>query len=249
MQAAAKTHIGLVRQLNEDGYAVQADLEPFGVAVIADGMGGHLAGEVASSLAVETAIGHITAHQQDLAYDRSDLLVEAMQKANGVVYQHATSSEGLSGMGTTLIVTMFDGEQLYLGHIGDSRGYLYQAGELTQLTDDHTLVHELYKNGQITAEEASQHPQRNIVTRAVGTDERVQADLLHKQWGHGDILLLCSDGLTNMVSVEKMQDILQGEAELTAKVDQLVELALQAGGHDNITVVAVQNESERGGDR
>jgi len=248
MQYAAKTHIGLVRQLNEDGYAVEADLQPFGVAVVADGMGGHLAGEVASSLAVETFVGHIKATGGTDA-DPSDELMEGMQRANRVVYERSSSSEGLSGMGTTLVATLFDESQVFLGHIGDSRGYLYQDGSLRQLTDDHTLVNELFKNGQITAEEASHHPQRNIVTRAVGTDEKVQADLMRLQWSQGDILLLCSDGLTNMVTQEQLTQILASDLPLTAKVDTLVDKALAAGGFDNITVVAVQNESERGGAR
>lgn len=246
MQTAAKTHIGLVRQLNEDGYAVHADLQPFGAAVIADGMGGHLAGEVASSLAVETVINHIKDNQNDQT-DRSDLLIEAMQHANRIVHNRATSSEGLSGMGTTLVAAMFNGDEVYIGHIGDSRAYLWQQEGLRQLTDDHTLVNELYKNGQITAEEATHHPQRNIVTRAVGTDEQVQADLIHTEWREGDILLLCSDGLTNLVTSEQITDILQQDLPLTAKIDTLIDQALKAGGYDNITAVAVQNESERGG--
>ncbi|MCX7568426.1 Stp1/IreP family PP2C-type Ser/Thr phosphatase [Tumebacillus sp. DT12] len=248
MQYAAKTHIGLVRQLNEDGYAIEADLRPFGVAVVADGMGGHLAGEVASSLAVETFVGHIKAAGATDA-DPSDELMEGMQRANRVVYERSSSSDGLSGMGTTLVATLFDESQVFLGHIGDSRGYLYQAGMLRQLTDDHTLVNELFKNGQITAEEASHHPQRNIVTRAVGTDEKVQADLMRLQWSKGDILLLCSDGLTNMVKQDQLAEILAADLPLATKVDTLIDKALAAGGYDNITVVAVQNESERGGAR
>jgi serine/threonine protein phosphatase PrpC len=245
MQYAAKTHVGLVRQLNEDGYALAGDLEPYGVAVIADGMGGHLAGEVASSLAVETVVKHIKEHVVPVA-DPSDLLIEAMNLANRVVYERAKRSEGLSGMGTTLVASLFNHDHIYVGHIGDSRGYLYQGGELKQLTDDHTLVNELYKSGQITAEEASHHPQRNIVTRAVGTDSHVAADLAHLTWSEGDILLLCSDGLTNMVPGEQILAVLREEGTLSDKVDDLINRALAAGGHDNITVVAVQNEAERG---
>jgi PPM family protein phosphatase len=244
MHYAAKTHIGLVRQLNEDGYAVHAHLAPFGVAVVADGMGGHLAGEVASSLAVETFVAHMQGAKGE--HDPSDLLIDGMQRCNRAVYERAHSSEGLSGMGTTLVASLFDDEQIFLGHIGDSRAYLYQGGELRQLTDDHTLVNELYKNGQITAEEAIHHPQRNIVTRAVGTDEQVQADLLHMEWRADNILLICSDGLTNMVQPERIQEVLQAELSLEAKIDTLIDDALAAGGHDNITVVAVQNQSERG---
>jgi len=245
MHYAAKTHVGLVRQLNEDGFATVVDQQPYGVAVVADGMGGHLAGEVASSLAVEAVVQHIQ-EQADVETDPSDLLVGAIQAANRVVYDRASSSDGLSGMGTTLVASLFTSAHVYLCHIGDSRAYLLQDGQLKQLTDDHTLVNELFKSGQITAEEAIHHPQRNIVTRAVGTEALVAADLSHQEWSEGDILLLCSDGLTNMVEREQMQAIVAGEATLEAKIDQLIAEALKAGGHDNITVVAIQNSSERG---
>ncbi|TCP52457.1 protein phosphatase [Tumebacillus sp. BK434] len=247
MLYAARTHIGLVRQLNEDCYAVAADLTPFGVAVLADGMGGHLAGEVASSLAIETLLTHIKEAPQDPeSYDASDLLIDAMQHANRAVHEHAATSKDFSGMGTTLVAALVSPGEIFLGHIGDSRAYLWQAGELIQLTDDHTLVYELYKNGQITEEEANVHPQRNIVLRAVGTDESVQADLYHRTWAAGDILLLCSDGLTDMVNREAMVEVMAGDSALETKVDALINGALAAGGHDNITVVAVLNLSGRG---
>lgn len=247
MQYAARTHIGLVRQLNEDSYAVEAGLRPYGVAVVADGMGGHLAGEVASSLAIETVLTQLKNSSFEAeTNDVSDLLVDAMQVANRIVHERASTSSGLSGMGTTLVVALFDEQEFYLGHIGDSRAYLFQQGELVQLTDDHTLVNELFKNGQLTEEEASAHPQRNIVTRAVGTDETVQADLHHRTWTEGDILLICSDGLTNMVRSDDLSDILSGSDRLEAKVDALIDRALAAGGHDNITAVALHNLSERG---
>ncbi|MGZ4031477.1 MAG: Stp1/IreP family PP2C-type Ser/Thr phosphatase, partial [Tumebacillaceae bacterium] len=245
MQYAAKTHVGLVRQLNEDVYTVDTQLEPYGVAVVADGMGGHLAGEVASALALETVLTQFK-EQAANEEDPADLVVAAMQSANRAVHERANSSERLNGMGTTLVACLFDEQHIYLGHIGDSRGYLYQAGNLRQLTDDHTLVNELYKSGQITAEEAQHHPQRNIVTRAVGTDSKVQADLLHMEWSAGDILLLCSDGLTDMVDQKRLSAIVSGDQTLDAKVDALIDAALASGGHDNITVVAVQNQSERG---
>ena len=245
MLYAAKTHVGLVRQLNEDSYALVTDHEQFGVAVVADGMGGHLAGEVASALAIQAVVTHVK-ETSDRDDDPSDRLMGAIQRANQIVYERANSSDGLNGMGTTLISTLFNGQHIYLGHIGDSRAYLFQAGELRQLTDDHTLVNELFKNGQITAEEAIHHPQRNIVTRAVGTDQHVSADLLQLEWAEGDILLICSDGLSNMVELSEMQEILQRDEALESKADRLVQQALAAGGHDNITVVMVQNESERG---
>ncbi|ASS77215.1 serine/threonine protein phosphatase [Tumebacillus algifaecis] len=247
MHYAARTHIGLVRQINEDSYAVDAELTPFGVAVVADGMGGHLAGEVASSLAIETVVSHINeALRGAESYDASDLIVDAMQLANRVVFERASTSEGLSGMGTTLVTALLNSEEIYLGHIGDSRAYLFADGELLQLTDDHTLVNELYKNGQLTAEEACVHPQRNIVTRSVGSFETVQADLYHRTWGEGNILLICSDGLTNMVKEEAMIQIFAADLSLEAMVDAMIDQALAAGGHDNITVVAVQNRAERG---
>jgi len=245
MQYAAKTHVGLVRQLNEDSYATVMDRKPYGIAVVADGMGGHLAGEVASSLAIEAVVKHLQEHVAE-GQDPSDQLVDAIQAANRVVFERASSSEGLSGMGTTVVAALFDAAHIYLCHIGDSRAYLLHAGALRQLTDDHTLVHELFKSGQITAEEAIHHPQRNIVTRAVGTDISVAADLSHWEWGQGDILLICSDGLTNMVEQEQMAAVLNSGESIEAKVDSLIQGALAAGGHDNITVVAIHNQGERG---
>lgn len=246
MLVAAKTHVGLVRPLNEDAYAVEIDRLPHGVAIVADGMGGHLAGEVASALAVEAVLKQISESAELEPREPQDLLVAAVKEANRVVFERASSTDGLNGMGTTLIVTLFDAERIYLGHIGDSRAYLLQNGDLRQVTDDHTLVHELYKNGQITLEEALHHPQRNIVTRAVGTDERVQPDLVQLEWGEGDILLLCSDGLTNMVEESLLSDILRADVSLSAKVDALLDKAILAGGHDNITTVLVQNQADRG---
>ncbi|KEO81952.1 Stp1/IreP family PP2C-type Ser/Thr phosphatase [Tumebacillus flagellatus] len=246
MLVAAKTHVGLVRQLNEDSYAVVAHQQPHGVAVVADGMGGHLAGEVASALAVEAVLKRLTENTESEPLEPQDSLVAAIKDANQAVHERALSQQGLNGMGTTLIVTLFDQEQIHLGHIGDSRAYLLQSGDLRQVTDDHTLVNELYKNGQITLDEAMNHPQRNIVTRAVGTDERVQPDLLQLEWNEGDILMICSDGLTNMVEERLLSDILRAEVPLSAKVDVLIEKAIVSGGHDNITVVLVQNQAERG---
>ena len=248
MRYAAKTHVGLVRQLNEDSYALVTDLAQFGVAILADGMGGHLAGEVASSLAIQAVVTHMKESSDDEANPR-ERLTGAIRRANDTVFQRANSSEELNGMGTTLISALFDEKQIYLGHIGDSRAYLYeaQAGELRQLTEDHTLVNELFKNGLITDAEKAHHPQRNIVTRGVGTDSHVEADLLQLEWADGDILLICSDGLTDMVvQPAKLQEVLQSAETLETKADALVQQALDAGGHDNITVVMVQNESERG---
>lgn len=255
MEQAAVTHIGLVRQVNEDGYALLLDTKPFCVVMVADGMGGHLAGEVASAVAIEEVENELRQRMKEgIPEDASplELVREAIQVANQAVYRRASSTPGCSGMGTTIVVALYDKSNIWLGFIGDSRAYLITDQQIYQLTDDHSLVNELLKRGQITEEEANHHPQRNILTRSLGTDLYVQVDTLHTPWQKDHILLLCSDGLTNLIREEEIADILRGEGAIEGKLQQLVKLALQKGGNDNITVVAVRNtgeEEERGDGR
>ncbi|GIM47532.1 protein phosphatase [Collibacillus ludicampi] len=247
MEQAAMTHIGLVRQVNEDGYALLLDTHPYRVVMVADGMGGHRAGEVASSVAIEEVESELRQRMKEgIPEDVSplELVTEAIQIANQAVYRRASSTPGCSGMGTTIVVALYDRKEVWLGFIGDSRAYLINKESIRQLTDDHSLVNELVKSGQITAEEANNHPQRNILTRSLGTDLYVQVDTLHTPWVKDDILLLCSDGLTNLISEEIIADVLRGEGTMESKLQQLVNLALQKGGNDNITVVAVRNTDE-----
>jgi protein phosphatase len=246
MEHAAKTHIGLVRRINEDEYSLLTDLGTFRVAIVADGMGGALAGEIASSIAVEVVSRELRSRLagksiEEVSYDLSDFLVEAILKANEEIFQRGNSASSMSGMGTTIVVSVVTEDNVTMAFIGDSRGYLIGRDYIKQLTDDHSLVNELYKHGQLTEEEVTSHPQRNIITRAVGTEGAVQVDLISTSWQTGQIVLLCTDGLTDLVSNEEIMQIVNEEGTLPEKVDKLIQKALDGGGNDNITVVALQN--------
>ncbi|MEO3947532.1 Stp1/IreP family PP2C-type Ser/Thr phosphatase [Gorillibacterium sp. CAU 1737] len=243
MKTASRTDIGNVRVVNEDRALVVPELQGFTLAIVADGMGGHQAGDTASQLAVELI------HQQllDIGEDETrvsyeERLHEAIVAANSRIYEMARTQEQFNGMGTTVVLALADKSGLLVAHIGDSRAYLYQDGQLSQLTEDHSLVYELVRSGQLTKEEAEKHPRRNVLIRALGTDRTVDVDIRYYPWKPGDIALLCSDGLSGMVSGPKIAELLAGgPRDLEKTADALVELALAEGGDDNITVVLLEN--------
>jgi protein phosphatase len=232
---AARTDTGRARSANEDSYWVHSPL-----FVLADGMGGAQAGEVAS----QTAVGVFSAHGglPDGPGTYEERLAELVAQANGRVYSQAQSDDQFAGMGTTLTVAYVGEDDLAIAHVGDSRFYVLRDGELEQLTDDHSLVGELVRRGQISAEEAEDHPQRSIITRALGIEGEVTVD--HFSWPvrDGDVFLLCSDGLTGMVSDAGVAEILAGAPSLAVAAQQLVAAANEAGGRDNITVILFRVE-------
>jgi serine/threonine protein phosphatase PrpC len=232
---AARTDTGRARSANEDSYWVHSPL-----FVLADGMGGAQAGEVAS----QTAVGVFSAQggMPDGPGTYEERLASLVAQANGRVYSQAQSDDQFAGMGTTLTVAYVGEDDLAIAHVGDSRFYVLRDGELTQLTDDHSLVGELVRRGQISAEEAEDHPQRSIITRALGIEGEVVVD--HFSWPvrDGDLFLLCSDGLTGMVSDAGVAEILAGAPSLAVAAQQLVAAANEAGGRDNITVVLFRVE-------
>ena len=237
MLVSAKSHIGLVRPVNEDNYAALIP-ELF---VVADGMGGHVAGEIASKLAIDTLISNINLSS---SFDNPfSLLKQGIIEANHVVFRESQSDPRYSGMGTTLTAVWVKGKSVYCGHVGDSRLYLFRQGVLCQLTKDHSLVWELARAGTISLEEARTHPQRNILTRAVGAAESVQIDFEYLEWAEGDILMLCTDGLTNMLDDQQLCTILAGSNSLDTRLTELIEAANSAGGFDNITVILLQHEA------
>jgi protein phosphatase len=251
---ANRSDVGRIRQINEDRSWVGQLDNGITLAIVADGMGGHQAGDVASQLAVNTFRDMLekSASKADLSMQEGKMLIrQALVMANDVVYDMASRNEQYYNMGTTIVAALYKERQLIIGHIGDSRAYLITADGIAQLTEDHTLVNELVKSGQISSEEAAHHPRRNVITRAVGTDAHVEVDIYTAALTDNDILLLCSDGLTNMVSDELMlQTVCEDGLELDGKADRLIQLALQAGGDDNITVVLLQeaDAAYRGGD-
>jgi PPM family protein phosphatase len=227
------THVGRVRTVNEDNYIARDDV---GLWAVADGMGGHRGGEVASAIAGE-ALGRSFA-------DRTvDGLIEAIEQANEAVYQTGSSDPDLSGMGTTVValavVDEHGDEVLAVANVGDSRVYRYSVGDLEQLTDDHSLVAELVREGSLSPEEAAVHPQRNIVTRVLGVNERVPVDTITVEPVAGDRYLLCSDGLFNEVPEPRISAVLHRVDDPAEAADELVRLAVEGGGRDNVTVVVV----------
>lgn len=237
-----KSHVGCVRQLNEDYYACTIDMHGRVLAIVADGMGGHQAGDIASRMAVERILQELRDLKADLdREDARELLMNAVLVTNEAIFQYASEHVECNGMGTTVIVTLIDEQGGVFAHVGDSRFYHVARTGVVQLTEDHTLVQELIKNGQITAEQASTHPQRNVIMRAVGTEKDVRVDLGEFQWDQGDVLLLCSDGLSNKVSKAQIETIIDSKLPLQEQVDAMVKHALDAGGEDNVTLVAVRN--------
>ncbi len=231
MKAYYKSHVGLVREQNEDTVLVD---EQQGIFILADGMGGHNAGEVASLLAAETLRDAL---QRQTA--SADLLRLAFRRANRAVFERQLGEESLSGMGTTLTALWEEGDHVLLGHVGDSRAYLYAGGRLRQISEDHSYVADLVRAGAITEEEAFHHPRRNVITRAVGTDESVRADVVEILKAPGEKWLLCSDGLTDLVRDPEIAEILAQFSGQEA-VEQLVDKALLYGGKDNVSVLLVE---------
>ncbi|HEX2050769.1 MAG TPA: Stp1/IreP family PP2C-type Ser/Thr phosphatase [Actinomycetota bacterium] len=234
----ARTDVGQVRDGNEDSYLLDEPL-----FAVADGMGGHLAGDVASSLAVDV----IREGAGEQRVSDGDALAALVRNANARIYEKAQADASLRGMGTTCTLLLVRDDHAELAHVGDSRAYLFRAGELSQLTEDHTLVERMVREGRLSKDEAQHHPQRSIITRALGVDATVDVDVLSVELSEGDRLLLCSDGLTSMIDTGAIARILSDEADPQAAADRLVEEANGAGGEDNITVVVVDMTTAAGG--
>lgn len=231
MKAYFRSHVGLVREQNED--TVLTD-EQNGLYILADGMGGHQAGEVASLMAA-TILRDALAGQEPSV----DKLMRGFRRANDAVYEQSLSDSQYSGMGTTMTALWDDGDYLLLGHVGDSRAYVFEDGQLHQVSVDHSVVGEMVRSGAITEAQARTHPYRNVITRAVGTEESIRTDVMELPKLAGAKWLLCSDGLTDMVEDAEIADTLRTHAA-EAAVDRLIELALLHGGKDNVSVLLLE---------
>jgi protein phosphatase len=232
-EEAVRTDTGRQRNANEDSFFTKAPL-----FVVADGMGGAQAGEVASKAAAESFATDLPAAPPER------VLEETIEGANRTIHELARKDPGLAGMGTTTTAAIVDleAEEVAIGHVGDSRAYRFRAGRFEQLTRDHSLVEEMRRKGQLTDEQAEDHPQRSIITRALGPEPEVQVDLQTVPAQDGDVFLICSDGLTTMLDDESIARILGRATSLEAAVRALVDEANRAGGRDNITVVAFRLE-------
>ncbi|CAI6263265.1 protein-serine/threonine phosphatase PrpC [Bacillus subtilis] len=242
MLTALKTDTGKIRQHNEDDAGIFKGKDEFVLAVVADGMGGHLAGDVASKMAVK-AMGEKWNEAETIPTAPSDCekwLIEQILSVNSKIYDHAQAHEECQGMGTTIVCALFTGKTVSVAHIGDSRCYLLQDGDFVQVTEDHSLVNELVRTGEISREDAEHHPRKNVLTKALGTDQSVSIDTRSFDIEPGDKLLLCSDGLTNKVEGTELKDILQSDSAPQEKVNLLVDKANQNGGEDNITAVLLE---------
>lgn len=238
MKVYAITDVGRVRPINEDSYYLPKEGEQF--CAVADGMGGHNAGEVASALAVETFARYMRKAEKV----NGSAISAAVERANEEVFEEARFDRSKSGMGTTFTaMSELDGS-VHIAHVGDSRAYLIRNAAIMRVTMDHTLVEELVMQGVITVREAKVHPQRNIVTRALGTSSKVEVDLIQLEIKPGDVYLLCSDGLSNHVEEKDMLLTTLSELSWEEKLKKLVGIAMHAGGSDNITAMYVTFEEE-----
>ena len=236
---AAATDVGRMRKNNEDSY-----LSSKPVAAVADGMGGHSAGEVASAIAIEelAALGSRGPWENETA--ATDDLKQAILRANRRIREMAASDRKLNGMGTTLVALLEDGDMVHVANVGDSRGYLLRQGELSQVTVDHSLVQELVDDGRLSPEDAERHPQRSVITRALGIDPEVEFDLFTYKLQVGDRLLLCSDGLSDVVEPTQIRNVLLRVRNSHQAARKLVTVANEQGGPDNITVIVVDAVDE-----
>ncbi len=231
---------GRVRGSNEDSYAANLKNRIF---LVADGMGGHAAGEIASQIAAAT-VEEVVATGIRSSTSPEEILRSAAQEANSRIYQTQRMKPEFSGMGSTLTALSFQGGRFYIAHVGDSRAYLLREGSLEQLTRDHSLVWHLFESGMLRKDELSSHPQKNLITRSIGPHPQVEVDLEQGETQVGDVFLLCSDGLTDMVPEEKIRNILSDNSKSPQQLsEELVNEANERGGQDNITVVLVRWES------
>ena len=242
MRIYSATDVGQKRKMNQDYVFVSEG--PVGnlpnLFTVADGMGGHNAGDYASSHAVRILVDEI---REDADYNPVKVIRHAIEAANTEIRNRAQEDENLRGMGTTMVVATIVDQYAYVANVGDSRLYVIQDG-IRQVTRDHSLVQEMVRMGEIKPEEARNHPDKNIITRAVGVSEKVKIDIFERQLRAGEYIILCSDGLTNMVEDSVILQILHGAGSLSDKAERLIELANKNGGKDNITVIIIEPNSD-----
>ncbi len=242
MTYGAATDIGKVRVINEDNYAV-SETGPFPYALVADGMGGHKAGEKASLMAVEAVCGELSKTlSADMDYvEAGEAARRAFIEANSSIYNYSKLHYRIMGMGTTATLAMLHSDKLITAHVGDSRAYIIDDKGITQVTRDHSYVQELVMRGEITPEQAKHHPNKNYITRAMGAEEAVKVDIGIRPY-NGETVLLCSDGLTNMIDDDEILEIINKSEGLQTAADTLIKRAIEEGGNDNITVVVLERE-------
>lgn len=243
MRVFAKTDLGKARDVNEDFYYIASKDDEIKLYILADGMGGYNGGEIASKLATASVKNYIETNFPQIEKDKEGILKligSSIEYANMIVYDKAKENAELENMGTTLEVCLIYNNKAFIGHIGDSRIYRIRQEFMRKLTTDHSYVEQLVKDGTITKEEAENHPKKNMLMKALGCTPYVEPDLMVKGFLKGDTLLMCSDGLTNMVKEEEIYECVRENIETSC--DKLVQRANEMGGYDNITVLVIQND-------
>ena len=242
IKAYAKSDIGKVREINQDSYYISDSLDEVQLYMLADGMGGCQGGEIASKLAIQSAKNYIENNFKEIEKDRESIIQlvgSSMEYANMIVYEKSKENKELEGMGTTLEICLIYNNKVFIGHVGDSRIYRIRKEFMRKLTQDHSYVQKLVKEGKITKEQAEVHPQKNMLTRALGCNAFVEPDVMVKGFLKDDILVKCSDRLTNMVKTEIIYQEASKNIEQAPK--ELVRIANENGGKDNVTVVIIKN--------
>ena len=243
VKAYAKTDIGKARDVNEDSfYITDNSFSDIQLYILADGMGGCKAGDIASKLAISTAKSYIENNIKDTPKEKESLIQlvgSSAEYANMVVYEKSKENKDFEGMGTTIEICLIYNNRAFIAHIGDSRIYRIRNGLIRQLTQDHSYVQTLVKQGTITKDEAEIHPKKNILTKALGCNAFVEPDMLVRGFQKDDILVMCSDGLSNMVTQDDIYNLVTNNFEIAPK--ELVDLAKKNGGIDNITVITIKN--------
>jgi len=234
------TDVGRVRSENQDSVYVKQIDEKTALLIVADGMGGHNGGKTASTNAIDVISKNILAgYRKDLSCEETDdLLVSSIQIANQSVYEEAFKNADLKGMGTTAVVALVSGDMLHTANVGDSRLYVYSGKKLSQVTTDHSYVESLVLKGLISKDEAKTHPQKNVITRAIGADMDIEIDIFRNSIAENDVILMCTDGLHGLVSERDIKKVLKGDIEKAA--ESLVLMANEKGGRDNISVITVK---------
>lgn len=241
MQYFGLSNKGMVRGSNEDFFHVPQNTEEKNFFIVADGMGGENAGEVASCLAVSSAAIYLNEHI-DKEKDVAILLRKALNYANKIVFKTSQADKAYSSMGTTMVCAVVKDEYVFIANVGDSRCYAFSDNRLEQISIDHSFVQEMVDKGLLTKEEAEHHPNKNLITRAIGVAKFVDVDVFMHKWKKGDKILLSSDGLTGMVEKNKIIEILKENSQSETAVNKLIESANEAGGIDNITAVLICND-------
>lgn len=245
MKTFSMTHVGMRRETNQD-YMYTSEI-PVGnlpnLFLVADGMGGHAAGDYASRFTVEKVVDYA---RQSAKREPVAILRAAVKEANELLLAQASTDPQKEGMGTTLVAAIVDNDRLYVANVGDSRLYVLNQEKIVQITRDHSLVEEMVRLGEMDKEEAKDHPDKHIITRAIGVFADVHVDFFETAIKPGDIILMCSDGLTNMVDDESIRQIVRGQRDIAERTEKLIETANRNGGRDNITVVIVEPYSNGG---